>query len=310
MNKNPIVSYFPDNIRNVTKQYRVAVEKLYSGITTFDGWKLKTDRARKMFNQFGKRAAGEPYEKAKAELDYFMPSGVWNNRKKGEMKLLEPSYCLQIDVDNIAIESMEAVKQQLVNDKHTILLYKSPSGRGYKGLIRYNSNQKALPVQVASYYQAMNIEIDKAALPGNQACYLCHDSEAYLNMDAEPFIFTEETKTTNTEGGFIIDSTACACSDSLHVQAFCKKVIEAEARTLSEAGAGQGCYTLNLCAYRLARYSDSGLSESAARAALWESFKNRDFTRHDKTEFNRVFSRGWEAGRQKQKPIIDRPKKT
>lgn len=305
--KNPIISYFPDNIRNTTKQYRISIEKLYQGIVSFEAWKGKTDRARAMFQKHGKRAAGEPYEKAKANLDYFMPSGVWNNRIKGKMKLIEPAYMLQIDVDNIKLENLEQVRQQLINDKHTVLLYKSPSGRGFKGLIRYNSNQKALPVQVVSYYQGLNIEIDPAALPGNQACYLCHDAEAYLNLDAEPFVFTEE-KTTDTGEGFIpIPCPVASDSTARHVQAFCSKVIDAESSELAAAGAGQGCYTLNQCAYKLGRYADAGLSETAARAALWEAFKSRQFSRHDKTEFNRVFSRGWSAGKEKPKIIPDRP---
>jgi hypothetical protein len=304
---SPIISYFPDNIRNTTKQFRISIEKLYQGIINFEAWKGKTDRARAMFQKHGKRAAGEPYEKAKSNLDYFMPSGVWNNRVKGKMKLLEASYMLQIDVDNIELENMEQIKQQLITDKHTVLLYKSPSGRGFKGLIKYNSNQKALPVQVVSYYQAMNIEIDKAALPGNQACYICHDPEAYLNLDAEPFIFTEE-KTTDTGGGFVsVSSLVASNSSALHVQAFCNKVIEAESSELAAAGAGQGCYTLNQCAYKLARYADAGLSETAARAALWGAFKDRQFSNHDKSEFNRVFSRGWSAGKGNPKIIPDRP---
>jgi hypothetical protein len=306
--KNPLVSYFPGNIRNTTKQYKISIAKLHQGIVSFEVWKIKTDRARAMFHKHGKRAPGQPYEKAKANLDYFMPSGVWNNRKQGEMKLLKASYMLQIDVDNIELENMEQVRQQLINDKHTVLLYKSPSGRGFKGLIKYNSNQKPLPVQVVSYYQSLNIEIDKAALPGNQACYLCHDAEAYLNLDAEPFIFTEEEKTTDTGGGFIsVSSPVASDSTARHVQAFCSKVIDAESSALAMAGAGQGCYTLNQCAYKLARYANAGLAESAARAALWQAFSGRQFSKHDKTEFNRVFSRGWSAGKDNPKIIPDRP---
>jgi hypothetical protein len=305
--KKILLSYFDGGIKNTTKSYRITLEKLYSGITTCQAWRQQVQHVRTMYQTYGKRAKGEPYEKAKAQLSYFMPSGVWSDRTTTG-KLITPSNLIQIDVDNLVPENMSTVKNALINDKHTLLLFLSPSGAGFKGLARHEPDKCPSRASLEGFYKELGINIDSAALFSKQPCYVSFDDSAYMNLDAEPFIFEEDNQQTPKKhgGGVVFYSESSANSSAPHVQSYCRKIINQSADYVKFAPAGDGCASLNRAAYKCGMYAAAGLNKADAATALWQAFDERQ-TGHTEHEFLRIFDCGFEAGCGEPKTIKDRP---
>jgi len=300
MNKNPIVSYFPDGIDNVFKSYRVTIQKLHAGIVNFSGWIKPTEQSRAAYIEYGK---SEEYKAIRNKLPYITPGGVWNNRSKTG-KLLKPSNLVQIDIDELDAEAMAATRKILVADVHTLLLFTSPSGAGLKALVYCENFSSSAGAVLIDYYQQMGIVLDKSTLHDKATCFVCHDSSAYLNLEAEPFII----KTAPSLGKKVFTvSFSAACSTDAESTEFCKAAIEKRARQLAEAPEHTGSATLNKCAFFLGMFANAGLSKSEAEQALREAYLKRPYRRHTEAEFIKSFNGGWEAGKAKKSVSIDKP---
>ena len=292
MNKNQFqISYFSGNISNLTRKSDISLERLHKGISTYQPFKIKVEFLREYYKKFGKQA----YKELRAEnLEYFMPSGVWSNRTKSG-QLLKPSGLAQIDVDDISdSKELQRIKDMLSNDKHTALLFESPSGLGLKALVRVSITTP--PRALLDYFQSSyGIKIDMAAIPEKQPCFVSYDPEAYLNLQAHELIL--EDKDPIKHGGEFYQSNQNPMpSSSLapHVQAYCKKLIEQSANYLQEQPQGTGTASLNKAAYKLGRYAKAGLSKSEAAQALYSAFMSRK--NHTENEFKNIFEAGWTAG--------------
>lgn len=307
---NPLISYFDGGITNVTKSYKITIKKLHSGITSCEKWKNQIAEVRKVLEKYGK---GEEYRAAKAKLPYFMPSGVWNNRIKGDCKLIAASNCYQIDVDNVLPDDMNRYRQILVNDKHTMLLFLSPSGRGWKGIGLHEPDKAPHRSSLEEFYKGIGIPVDGSTLFTTQPSYISYDPDAFLNLDADPFIFKEDNQQTPKKNGEGIVSypQTSANANSPHVQSYCRKIIEQSAGYVLDAPKGTGSDILKKAAYKCGLYACYGLSKGDAAAALWAAYEKRQ-TGHTLSEFFRLFNFCFDAGKLEAKnnpppPIKDRP---
>lgn len=307
---NPLISYFDGGITDIFKPYTVSIKKLHSGIVSCEKWKNQIAEVRKVLEKYGK---GKEYKAAKATLPYFMPSGVWNNRIKGACKLIKPSNCYQIDVDNVSPEDMTRYREILINDKHTILLFLSPSGRGWKGLGLHEPDKPPRRSSLEEFYKSIGIPVDGSTFFTTQPSYISFDPDAFLNLDADPFIFKEDNPQTPKKngGGLVSYPQTSASASSMHAQSYCRKIVEQSAGYVLDAPKGTGGDTLKKAAFKCGLYASSGLSKSDAAAALWKAYEGRQ-TGHTLSEFFRLFNFCFEAGEKEAKvnppkPIKDRP---
>jgi hypothetical protein len=110
----------------------------------------------------------------------------------------EYSYLLCIDFDNV--ESPEQLRKTLLSDEHieTLLLFVSPSGNGIKWLIptdrqfiQQGYTHKQYFAAVANYlHHTYRIYADPSGSDVSRACFLCHDTDAYIN----PAVIAREAK--------------------------------------------------------------------------------------------------------------------
>lgn len=307
---NPLISYFDCGITDIYKPYRVTIQKLHSGIVSCEKWKNQIAEVRKVLEKYGK---GKEYKAAKAKLPYFMPSGVWNNRIKNDCKLITPSNCYQIDVDNVSPDDMTRYRQILVNDKHTMLLFLSPSGRGWKGVGLHEPDKAPRRSLLEEFYRSLGIPVDGSTLFSTQPCFISFDNQAYLNLDADPFIFKENNQQPPIKngGGIVSYYQTSANANSLHVQSYCRKIIEQSAGYVLNAPSGTGSDILKKTAFKCGLYSAIGLSKTDAITALWQAYDKRQ-TGHTLLEFFRLFNFCFEAGEKESQvnppaPIRDRP---
>ena len=121
-------------------------------------------------------------------LDYITPSGVFTYDSDGS--LVSHSGILCMDLDDV--EDREALKQQLIDDKNftTLLLFRSPCGRGLKWFIAIDldvCSHKTWFASVRNYlmatYGLTDKQVDKSCSNVSRACYLSYDSDAYINNE-------------------------------------------------------------------------------------------------------------------------------
>lgn len=301
--KNPIISYFDGGITDIYKPYRVTIQKLHSGIVNCSKWIEPTNKTREAYLKYGKTA---PYKAIRNKLPYVTPDGVWSNRStdKSSSRLITPSGLIQVDIDGLNADALEKTRQIMVADRHTLILFTSPSGAGLKSFVKCENFSSLVRGSLIEYYRQLGIVLDESTLHDKAACFVCHDKNAYLNLEAESFII----KTAPSQGKKVVKPIAVssACSTVAESASYFKTMITAKAEQVANSPRHTGTTTLNGCAYKLGRYADAGLSREAAVEALRQAYLNRPYQRHTESEFIKSFNSGWEAG--KLKPLkIDKP---
>jgi hypothetical protein len=294
--KNPIISYFPNGITNIYKKHDITLSRIYNGIKNYEGFKLLTRQCNLEYQKSGKSAA---YKRIRNQLPYITPDGIYDNRSTTG-KLLKPSNLVQIDIDNLKAADIESVRQTLIADKHTKLLFTSPSGAGLKALVECRNLLLSSVGVLIAYYAELGIRLDKSTLHDKTACFLCHDKNAYLNLESEIFTLPKNPQT--KRGGYPSHQVTAGATVS-EATNFCNKVIESEAIRVINAPQHEGSATLNFSAYCLGRYEGAGLSRLAALEALKQAFLNRPFSKHYESEFLKIFNCGFNAGKAKPKTI-------
>lgn len=119
-----------------------------------------------------------------------LPLVCWSGRftKRSQAGMQEHSGLLCLDLDKIPPDSMAHERARLQADTLTFALFTSPSGNGFKVLVRVATDKAchrqtfiALVERMASPY------LDKSGSDPARACFLSWDPEVYVNEGAEVF---------------------------------------------------------------------------------------------------------------------------
>lgn len=122
-------------------------------------------------------------------LDYFTPSGVFSYCN--DQSLLRHSQVLCMDLDDLG-GRVEELFLLLQDDPYfdTLLLFRSPTGRGLKWLVHIDlarCDHRTWFAAVRNYlmaaYHLTERQVDPQCANPSRACYLCHDEEAYLKTE-------------------------------------------------------------------------------------------------------------------------------
>jgi hypothetical protein len=181
----PKFSFYPGPIQNKFPEYNITLLDAHRAITG-DYYKLKTEKLRAATNT-------EDYRKAKQKLDYVTFAGTFWARDK--QNLNEASGYCTIDFDHIEPTHIEVIKSILINDPmlETQLLFKSPSGKGLKWIVKinlkrfpdYEINFRGIVFYLRKtypeYFNTGDNIIDETGKDICRACFLCYDSTAYIN---------------------------------------------------------------------------------------------------------------------------------
>lgn len=137
-------------------------------------------------------------DKLKKQLPAFTPSGNFNGGRTLE-HLVEYTQLVILDFDKLEKEQLEGLKQEARQDRFACAGFTSPSGNGYKVIVRVDSKQEcheAAFQQVAKYYTDLLSPqlggaggglLDRSGKDITRLCFLSHDSEAWYDFDKEVF---------------------------------------------------------------------------------------------------------------------------
>lgn len=137
-------------------------------------------------------------DKEKRKLSYVTFAGIFTERGNNNLNKSSGFACL--DVDDIS--DLEKVKQKVINNKFTHLLFKSPSGKGLKLVVRIpevNSDEeyKQYWISIAEHYNLS--DNDEATKDISRACFVSYDPEYFFNPDSE--IYTDKVKDITSHAG-------------------------------------------------------------------------------------------------------------
>jgi hypothetical protein len=174
-----LVSYYHPPISNTYRQQVKTLQDVYTMITKCPELKRKT---------FKYRGIIDTTEKYKFKMTHF-PNVTFSGTfgKRCENGLLSHSGLICLDHDHLPdVEAFANVLTTDVRSKDSLVLgFRSPSGDGYKSVYWFDNiahNQAYAYRFIANYIKSITgIPCDMSGSNLSRACFLCHDSSAYLN---------------------------------------------------------------------------------------------------------------------------------
>ena len=174
--KGPEFSFFKRPVTNTTPAENLKLGEVYQKITG-PGYEEQTLHLRELTNKKEARAL-----KARA-FDYVTFSGVFS--KRSDKHLLNHSGLIAIDFDDV--DNLDNLRSTLLNETQleTQLLFTSPSGNGLKWIVPIDltvAGHLTYFTGIGNYLRECHqLEIDPSGKDVSRACFLCHDSNAFIN---------------------------------------------------------------------------------------------------------------------------------
>lgn len=118
----------------------------------------------------------------------------------GKSNLIRFNNLLVFDIDHLSEEEMIRVRECLSKDKVVKAFWASPSGNGYKGLIKVEFNNVAEGItldllykkafaDIVSYFKGQHgIQLDEACSDYSRICYACWDEGLICKEESIPFV--------------------------------------------------------------------------------------------------------------------------
>ena len=194
-----LFSFFKAPISNTKPHKAVSLLQIYNAIKG-NYYKDRTQKLRAISD------VGQARQFKAANFDYCTFSGVFTSRN--DKALVKHSGLLCVDFDHLqsvelsckraqnsnefevlpsAADNIQLLRNQLLQDQYfdTQLLFVSPSGDGLKWIISIDTNQATHGeyfAAVANYIlQTYGVAVDKSGRDISRACFLPHDSKAFIN---------------------------------------------------------------------------------------------------------------------------------
>lgn len=135
----------------------------------------------------------EANDKKRNDLKQQLPSILFSGKfsARNAKAIIDHSGLICLDFDKIPTDTMQAVRDTLESDQYTHALFLSPSGNGYKLIVRIPNDvdqHKAYFDGLAKYYDSEYF--DKACSDVSRVCYESHDADIYVNDESK--IFTDK----------------------------------------------------------------------------------------------------------------------
>jgi hypothetical protein len=186
MVKDKIMSYCVAPIMNKKPHSTVSVQEVYDSIVG-NVYANRTKNYRQLLIE--NPDSQEAFSFKSKNFDYITPSGEFSYVSNSNLEKHSSVICFDFD----KLDDLEEVKNILKNDRNipTLMLFVSPSGSGVKWFVRCKIDQPndhlTVFAAVESYMKtAYGLQVDQACKDIARACYLCYDSEAFLDPDAKP----------------------------------------------------------------------------------------------------------------------------
>lgn len=132
----------------------------------------------------------EKNDKKRNDLKQQLPSILFSGKfsARNAKAIIEHSGLICLDFDKITDDMMQPVRESLEADIYTHALFLSPSGNGYKVIVKIPKDideHKAYFDGLMNYYNSEYF--DKACSDISRVCYESYDADIFINEDSQTF---------------------------------------------------------------------------------------------------------------------------
>lgn len=143
------------------------------------------------------------YDNYKKQLPAVTFSATFNKKRTNE-NLINYNPLIVIDIDKLSNEQLIENHHQLLNDEFVFSFWRSPSNKGYKGLVaiefQFENNEinldklhKIAFKKLSDYFlNNYNIELDKSGSDITRLCFLSFDNDLVLKQTSKKFVIENE----------------------------------------------------------------------------------------------------------------------
>ena len=186
---------------NSTPSQAVLLSEIYRLIRHDDFVRFQTQSYRKTRKAMGKKKANETVKEKL--MPAFSVAVLFDGYGRGATNVLGYTGLALCDIDNIPEESLEEAFQKVQADPHTLLAYHTISGLGLRIVYMYaretlgdQGRPQAYPAAFLKgnkhYAELTGFDFDAACSDYGRLSTLSHDELAFMNLQAKPFIITDE----------------------------------------------------------------------------------------------------------------------
>lgn len=143
---------------------------------------IQTGGKQKGFIETLRSLPPEQYKKQKIKLPIVLWAGSFTQRNKNSMA--EPSGLMILDFDGV--DDMDGLKKRLTEATYVYSVFMSPSGRGYKALVRIP--RVSTDEEYKQYFAALKKEwkeLDSSGKDIGRSCFFSYDPNIYINDKAD-----------------------------------------------------------------------------------------------------------------------------
>lgn len=148
------------------------------------------------------------YDNFKKQLPAVTFSSTFNLKRTND-NLKKYNHLIVIDIDKLDTEQLKNTYEHLLNDEYVFSFWRSPSNKGFKGLVSINYlfdsaileldilHKSAFKKLSEHFAQKYNIDLDKSGSDITRLCFLSYDKDLILktsfvkfNVNAEDIIYS------------------------------------------------------------------------------------------------------------------------
>jgi hypothetical protein len=189
LTKNAFTCFYLSNILEPSKFDVVTIEGVLEDI--------KSEKYKSLIDALPDSLVDEnAYKLAKKKLPAWALNGVFKDKIANDCFIKSTSE-FHFEIDKLDKKQVAAIKKAIAKQcPYIYALWRSPSQRGLKGLIRIaddlihsDADFKQAFIQIEKALAALGFVIDASCKDVRRLCFVCSDKDIYINEDAETFKF-------------------------------------------------------------------------------------------------------------------------
>lgn len=171
------------NAKAVTEPYIITIDKIVQ--------RIKAGRSKMLIDQLRNCIDDKERKRIKTQLPSICFSGTFSKRE--DKSLIEHSGLIAIDFDHLGTRLQE-LRDRLIKDKYTFILFVSPSGDGLKLVVKIPASVKTHEksgMALTDYYKDEKLD---EFLDVSRVCFESYDPDIFYNPESDVFITLKEEK--------------------------------------------------------------------------------------------------------------------
>ena len=172
-----------ENVKKIDKPYHITIDRIIQ--------RIKAGRSALLINKLRACTDDKKRKEIKLQLPAICFSGTFSRRE--DKAIIKHSGLIAIDFDHLGIR-LDELRERLIKDRYTFLLFVSPSGDGLKLIVKIPDDIKTHSFSAAAltdYYKDEKLDEFRDI---SRVCFESYDPGIYHNPESDLFTTLKEEK--------------------------------------------------------------------------------------------------------------------